>query len=223
MSSTFAPRFDTLPAAQRALWPELAAIPREFVLYGGTALALRLGHRVSVDFDFFTHDALDTRTLLRAAPWLRLARTLHEAVDTLTVLVATQTGSVKVSFFGGIDHGRVGVPSRTRDGVLLVAALLDVGGCKVKVVQQRIEAKDYLDIAALLAAGLSLEQLLGAGMSLFGPAFNPLVAQKTLSYFEGGDLDGLPAATKQLLVNHAARELDPRALPKLSGRLDLGD
>ena len=73
---------------------------------------------------------------------------------------------------------------------------------------------------ALFAAGLSLEQLLGAGMSLFGPAFNPLVAQKTLSYFEGGDLDGLPAATKQLLVNHAARELDPRALPKLVGDVD---
>jgi hypothetical protein len=221
MTNTFAPRFDTLPDAQRRLWPELAALPTNFVLYGGTALALRLGHRESVDFDFFSPDPLEPRALLRAVPWLRSACTLHEAVDTLTVLVDVGVGSVKVSLFGGIDQGRVGEPSRTRDDVLLVASLLDVGGCKVKVVMQPIEAKDYLDVAALLVAGLSLEQLLAAGMSLFGPPFNPLVAQKTLSYFDGGDLDGLPSATKRLLVEHATRELDPRPLPKLSARLDL--
>jgi hypothetical protein len=43
-----------LPESQRKLWTELNQVPSEFVLYGGTALALRLGHRISVDFDFFT-------------------------------------------------------------------------------------------------------------------------------------------------------------------------
>lgn len=47
------PRLDILPAQQRSLWPELAAVPRRFILYGGTAIALQLGHRVSIDFDFF--------------------------------------------------------------------------------------------------------------------------------------------------------------------------
>jgi hypothetical protein len=51
---TLSPKLDILPASQRALWKELKATPRHFVLYGGTALALRLGHRVSEDFDFFT-------------------------------------------------------------------------------------------------------------------------------------------------------------------------
>src|SRR5205085_7929658 len=51
---TFAARLDILPAPQRTLWSELVALPRHFVLYGGTALALRLGLRVSVDFDFFS-------------------------------------------------------------------------------------------------------------------------------------------------------------------------
>ena len=49
---TFQPRLDILPASQRTLWPELDATPDHFTLYGGTALALRLGHRQSVDFDF---------------------------------------------------------------------------------------------------------------------------------------------------------------------------
>jgi hypothetical protein len=48
--STFQPRQDILPAPQRTLWPELDATPDHFTLYGGTALALRLGHRQSGDF-----------------------------------------------------------------------------------------------------------------------------------------------------------------------------
>lgn len=46
---TFAPKLEILPLAQQRLWPELAGVPRDFVLYGGTAIALRLGHRSSVD------------------------------------------------------------------------------------------------------------------------------------------------------------------------------
>ena len=49
----FEPRLDILPPAQRALWTRLASLPADAVLYGGTALALRLGHRTSMDFDFF--------------------------------------------------------------------------------------------------------------------------------------------------------------------------
>ncbi len=52
---TFNPRLDILPLSQRRLWDELGELPEEFVLYGGTAIALHLGHRQSVDFDFFTN------------------------------------------------------------------------------------------------------------------------------------------------------------------------
>ena len=47
----FDPRVDGLPHAQRDLWPRLAELPEDAVLYGGTAIAIRLAHRVSVDFD----------------------------------------------------------------------------------------------------------------------------------------------------------------------------
>jgi len=53
--SMFTPNLQILPPAQRRLWDELGHTPREFVLYGGTALALRLGHRHSEDFDFFSN------------------------------------------------------------------------------------------------------------------------------------------------------------------------
>ena len=43
----FTPKLGILPFAQRRLWDELKHTPKEFVLYGGTALALRLAHRSS--------------------------------------------------------------------------------------------------------------------------------------------------------------------------------
>jgi Nucleotidyl transferase AbiEii toxin, Type IV TA system len=58
------PKFDVLPAAQQQIWNALAAAPRlGFVLYGGTAIALHLGHRSSIDFDFFRSEPLDKNQL----------------------------------------------------------------------------------------------------------------------------------------------------------------
>jgi len=53
LPGTFQPHIDILPPAQRRLWPELSATPDEFTLHDGTAIGPRLGHRPSVDFDFF--------------------------------------------------------------------------------------------------------------------------------------------------------------------------
>jgi hypothetical protein len=59
MSHAFQAHLEILPEAQWRLWPELRpASQLGFVLYGGTAIALRLGHRSSVDFDFFTDQPL---------------------------------------------------------------------------------------------------------------------------------------------------------------------
>ena len=65
---------ECLPHAQRQLWPLLKpAAPLGYVLYGGTAIALRLGHRVSVDFDFFSNHGLDITALHAAMPFLEAA------------------------------------------------------------------------------------------------------------------------------------------------------
>ncbi len=72
MIRTFTPRLDILPAAQRQVWPALSHASRlGFVLYGGTAIALRLGHRPSIDFDFFTDRTLNKGELYEAFPFLR--------------------------------------------------------------------------------------------------------------------------------------------------------
>ena len=124
-------RRDILPNAQKEIWPALVEVRDAFVLYGGTGLALRLGHRISVDFDFFCHDPLDDDRLF-ALRLLDNAETLQRSEDSLTVSVPTRAGDrIKLSFFGGIDLGRVGTPDQTEDGVAWVASLLDLLAMKL--------------------------------------------------------------------------------------------
>ena len=69
MTSRFTPRLEILPRAQRALLPRLAPLRSlGWVLYGGTAIALRLGHRQSIEFDFFHEAPLDRNRLYEVLP-----------------------------------------------------------------------------------------------------------------------------------------------------------
>lgn len=206
-----------LPLAQQELLPELAAAPRMgLVLYGGTAIALRLGHRQSVDFDFFTDGNLPQPADLRASfPFLRHSMVLQNTPNTLSVSVPCETDEspVKVSFFGEIDFGRVGEPAIAEGTSLEVASLADLMAIKLKVIVQRIEAKDYSDIAAMIRAGVNLAEGLAAARILFGNEFQPSESLKALAYFEGGDLNTLSAIDRQVLVA-AVRSV--QALPSIS-------
>jgi len=199
--SAFEPHWEALPPAQLEIWPQLAAsVEMGLVLYGGTAVALRLGHRTSIDFDFFTEKPLNRKELHRGFDFLGQSTVIQDRPDTLSVLAPGQGESVKLSFFGEIGIGRTGAPDLTPDGVAEVASLLDLLATKLKVMQQRIEAKDYRDIAAMLRAGARLETGLAAAAALYYPSFQPSEAIKALAYFEGGDLANLSASERQLLT-----------------------
>lgn len=213
MSQTFRPRLDILPPAQRRLWPELATLPSSCVLYGGTAIALHLGHRDSVDFDFFFPHAIDPRRLLETLPLLNECTVSQVEPDTLSVSV-DRDGPIKLSFFGVPRLGRVSRPVMAEDHGLAVADLLDLGGAKVSVVQVRAEPKDYIDVAALNAAGVTLSQMLSAGAVMYGDAFAPQAALKALCYFDDPLLSSLSVAVKDRLIS-AVRGVDLATLPNL--------
>ena len=200
----FPAHLEILPDAQKKIWPELRPTSDlGYVLYGGTAIALRLGHRVSVDFDFFSDKELQRDALAERLPFIKTVRVLQDQPNAFTVLAyshSVNSSSVKLSFFGGIDFGRVGIPQTTEDGVLQVASLDDLMATKLKVMLQRIEAKDYRDVAAMIGAGVPLDRGLAAARELYGESFQPSESLKALVYFEGGDLATLSADVKKTLI-----------------------
>jgi len=200
-TETFAPRVDLLPPAQAALWPQLAEIPLDFVLYGGTALALRLGHRTSVDFDLFSPRGFEPEELRQAVPFAAGGVVLQREANTLTV--RTPAG-VTVTFLGGIGWPAVRPPDLARSNGVLVASLPDLGAAKVGAIVGRAEARDYLDLFALLEHGIDLPTLLGAAAATHGPQLNLMLALKALAYFADGDLPSLPEAVRARLASEAA-------------------
>lgn len=202
MPISFDPRTDVLPQAQQEIWRHLApAKDLDFVLYGGTAVALYLGHRASIDFDFFRSQRLD-KARLHAFAFMRDARTVQEDENTLVVSAVRASGPVKISFFGGLNIGRLDPPLSTSDGVLLVASMHDLLATKLKAILDRAEAKDYLDISAMLAAGVSLERSLGAFAAMYDKDAG--LALRALGYFRDGDLPSLAMVDQDRL--RAARD-----------------
>jgi hypothetical protein len=192
------PKFDVLPAAQQQIWNALAAAPRlGFVLYGGTAIALHLGHRRSIDFDFFRSGPLDKNQIRAEFAFVKGAAVLQDTPDTQVILAEMPAGLVKISFFGSIGFGRVNDPLLTRDGVLLVASLDDLMATKLKATLDRAEAKDYRDIAAMISAGASLSVGLGAFKQMFNG--EPAQVLRAIGYFKDGDLNTLSQADQRLL------------------------
>ncbi|MEZ5457790.1 MAG: nucleotidyl transferase AbiEii/AbiGii toxin family protein [Steroidobacteraceae bacterium] len=208
------PHLDVLPAAQRRLWDELGQVPRAFVLYGGTAIALQLGHRQSIDFDFFTPAPLDVEGLQREVPFLREAVTLRQAPGAWTVRVDRQ-GAVKVSMLHTPFMKQLESPAPLSAGGCRVAALLDLAAAKASVVQQRAEAKDYLDVDALILSGISLPKILAAASLVHGQRFDPQSTLKALCYFGDGDLPSVPSEV-QMRLRAAVREVNLQNLPVLA-------
>lgn len=190
----FEPRLETLTAAQLALWPRLVELPPDVVLYGGTGLAMRLGHRMSVDFDFFVPGSFEPGDLRRSIPLLWEAATIQSASNTLVVSV----GGVRVAVYG-VALPALAAPDLAVDTGIPVASMLDLAATKVKALLDRAEVKDYVDISALVATGLGLSDMLAGATALFGPSFNPLLALKALTTYDEGDLPTLAAEHRERL------------------------
>ena len=94
----------------------------------------------------------------------------------------------------------------TNDGVMQVASLDDLMAHKLKVILQRLEKKDYLDIAAMLVAGVALERGLAAARQLFRKAIQSAESLMALTWLKDWDLPSMPAATRNFLIAAAFRE-----------------
>lgn len=201
---TFTPELTILPAEQQALWRSLRLTPVEFTLYGGTALALRYGHRESVDFDFFASCDIEGDALLQSVPYLDGAVVRQSRPNTLTVSV----GGVMISFFGMPWLKPLATPEKTADIGLPVASVRDILAAKLQVIQKRAAWKDYVDIATILEREpYTLTDGLRDTRSVYGDDFNAMVSLKALTYFQEPGLERVSAAHRDLLVK-AAQQVD---------------
>jgi len=139
----------------KALGPQMAS--REFYLAGGTALAIHLAHRISVDLDWFTPHPF--------ADGLILAQSLRNSnvnLDIEQISAGTLHGSiqgVRVTFLQ-YQYPMIRSLEKWNEMECTLAALEDLACMKLSAIAQRGARKDFCDIYALGKKAFSLQEML---------------------------------------------------------------
>ena len=179
-------RFDAIPESVRRLLLRLAShgALENFALGGGTSLALRFGHRVSVDLDFFTNHEFSPEELFGGLG-LEEATIVGRAKNTLTVDV----GGVKLDL---LRHPyQLLQPVELMAGVTLVS-LPDLAAMKLNAIANRGSKKDFFDLAVLLDH-FPLERMIGFFAEKY-PATDPFTAIRSLAWFDDAELEPEPVS-----------------------------
>jgi Nucleotidyl transferase AbiEii toxin, Type IV TA system len=215
------PNLSILPSSQRRIWNQLGATPNDFVLYGGTALALRLGHRQSVDFDFFSRQSFRPLDLARSISYLTDQTVTQQSVSTLSCEIGTGREAVKISFFGGLSLGQIETPDIVESNGIAVASLRDLFGMKCATVPQRNEIKDYLDIYALITVGrIDLADGVACARAIYGRQYNPVLTLQALSFFD--DLHDPLSEDIKIALHAAVRSVSLQDLPAITAPEKIG-
>jgi len=163
----------------------------DFYLAGGTALALQIGHRRSLDFDFFTPSDFDTAVITVKLTGIGEYRRENEEKNTIN----GSLDGVKISFFG--YKYRVIDEFRVLKGIR-IAGLKDIAAMKLEAVAGRASRKDFVDIFFLLKL-FSLEEIFSFHGSKYGSGLNNQYhLLKSLVWFEDAEEEAMPVITEQV-------------------------
>lgn len=176
-----------------ALIQQLQALPflKEYYLVGGTALALQLGHRNSIDIDLFTRNDFEPASILNQLQPQFEVQSTFTARNTLLSFV----NKVKVDF---ITHNYpLVLPPITEEGITYLS-MQDIAAMKLNAISNSGKRlKDFIDIYFLLEH-FSLNEMIGFYSTKY-PNFNPLIALRAVNYFDDIDPSIDPPKLKEKL------------------------
>lgn len=166
---------------QVELLPLIGEFKREYYLVGGTAIALYIGHRRSIDFDLFKFAPLNQKKNVE-----KIHQFGYEPLITWNVTdqMNLVVNDVKLTFFqypfqikaNNIFEGQIHIPE-----------LIDLAAMKAYALGRRSKWKDYVDLFFLLKEQFSFETISQRANAIFGNMFSDKLFRSQLSYFE--DID----------------------------------
>lgn len=177
--------YETIIPETHSLLEKLSTLPvlEDARLVGGTALALQLGHRTSVDLDFFGRinaDSEDLRDILR---------------EVGRVEVASVSKNINIFWIDGVKVDMVNYPYPwldlpiVEDGVRL-ASLNDIAAMKISAIVNRGTKKDFIDLYTLLQH-FALDEILDMYSRKYSDG-SLFIVMKSLTYFDDSETDPMP-------------------------------
>jgi hypothetical protein len=161
--------------------PFLKNFSKDFGLFGGTAIALHLGHRRSIDFDLFSVKEFNNSAVQRKIfKKKKIEKVFVDHQGEYTILV----DGIKLTFL----HYPFAVEFKDElEGFIKMPDLLTLAALKAYALGRRSKWKDYVDLYFILENKINLGKIIKRAEKIFGNNFNEKIFRAQLAYFK--DLD----------------------------------
>ena len=196
---------ETVEYSTLELLRKLQSLPilRDTRLVGGTALALQLGHRKSVDLDFFGTITCEAEELISAIKTVA------------SLIVSKESPHIHIYLVDGIKVDIVNYRYQWLDKPVVdqgirMAGIKDIAAMKVTAVIGRGTKKDFIDISFLLHH-LSLNEILDFYSTKYDDG-SVFMAMKSLVYFDDAEKEPMP----DMLINKSWEQVKEYILSKIS-------
>lgn len=198
---------EILNSQQIELLPLMSQFKREYYLVGGTAIALYIGHRRSIDFDLFKLSSINHKKNLD-----RIVKSGYE--HTVTRRVAEQmnliVNGVKVTFF---QYPFPIKPLANFEDYFRLPSLLELAAMKAYALGKRSKWKDYVDLYFLLTGFFTIEEVSKCAEYLFGELYSEKLFRSQLCYFD--DID-YSETVDFVISNQPSEEVIKKTLTELA-------
>ena len=172
---------EVLNQNQLDLLPIMASFKREYYLVGGTAIALYLGHRRSIDFDMFKYSTINhTRNLEKLSKFGYEINVTRRVTEQMNLIV----NGVKVTFF----QYPFNIDANNRfDNVYKIPPLLQLAAMKAYALGRRSKWKDVVDLYFLLTSHFSITDISACAEDIFGELYSEKLFRSQLCFFDDVD------------------------------------
>lgn len=173
---------EILTQSQRDLFSIIRNFGKEYYLAGGTAVALQIGHRRSIDFDLFSNKRLNTIKIIAVVKQSNctINATLEETPEELTIVIE----GVKVTF---LEYPFSIKPITMFDDIITMPDLLSLAAMKAYSLGRRSKWKDYIDLYFIIKDHFSIGNISEKARGIFGGGFNERLFREQLCFYE--DID----------------------------------
>ena len=161
--------------------PLLEKFSKDFGLVGGTAIALQIGHRNSIDFDLFSLKPFENTKIRRKIQNMeKIDRIIRDEDGQFTFLI----GAVQLTFF----HYPFSIKfDNWLDDIVAMPGLLTLAAMKAYALGRRAKWKDYVDLYFITKHFHRISEVTKKGGEIFAGEFNEKIFREQLSYFK--DID----------------------------------
>ncbi|MBR4199588.1 MAG: nucleotidyl transferase AbiEii/AbiGii toxin family protein [Bacteroidales bacterium] len=166
---------------QKELLPLMAKFRREYYLVGGTAIALHVGHRRSIDFDMFKLSAINHKKNLERINESGFPYKVTRRVSEQMNLVVSD---VKVTFF---QYPFDIEPTEKLESYFRLPSLIQLAAMKAYALGRRSKWKDYVDIFFLLKNYFTISEISKCATEIFGELYSEKMFRTQMCYFEDVD------------------------------------